>query len=125
HPAGRQARSPAGADHVRARGTAGDRPGLRGPAVGLAAFGGHGMTSTLMDEVRTKRGLAYGAYLSMGQRRGAGAITGWVFSSNDKVVSTLKLVLKLYLSFMEKGLTPARVETFKAFVAGSYASEID
>jgi len=93
--------------------------------VALAAFGGHGMTSTLMDEVRTKRGLAYGAYLSLSERRGAGAISGWVFSGNEKVVATLKLVLKLYLSFMEKGLDPARVETFKAFVAGSYASEID
>jgi zinc protease len=93
--------------------------------VGLAAFGGHGMTSTLMDEVRTKRGLAYGAYLNLGQRRGAGAVAGWVFSSNDKVVATLKLVLKLYLSFMEKGLDAARVSTFKAFVAGSYASEMD
>ena len=93
--------------------------------VAFAAFGGHGMTSTLMDEVRTKRGLAYGAYLTLAQRRGAGAVSGWVFSSNDKVVPTLKLVLKLYLSFMEKGLDAARVETFKAFVAGSYASEMD
>ncbi len=100
-------------------------PDLVALDVAFAAFGGHGMTSTLMDEVRTKRGLAYGAYLSMAQRRGAGAVTGWVFSSNDKVVATLKLVLKLYLSFMEKGLAPARVETFKTFVAGSYASEID
>jgi zinc protease len=93
--------------------------------VAFAAFGGHGMTSTLMDEVRTKRGLAYGAYLSLSERRGAGAVSGWVFSANDKVVATLKLVLKLYLSFMEKGLDPARVETFKTFLAGSYASEID
>jgi zinc protease len=93
--------------------------------VGLAAFGGQGMTATLMDEVRTKRGLAYGAYLSLSERRGAGAIAGWVFSSNDKVVATLKLVLKLYLSFMEQGLEPARVETFKTFVVGSYASEMD
>jgi zinc protease len=78
-----------------------------------------------MDEVRTKRGLAYGAYLSLSERRGAGAVSGWVFSGNDKVVATLKLVLKLYLSLMEKGLDPARVETFKTFLAGAYASEID
>ena len=93
--------------------------------VAFSAFGGHGMTSTLMDEVRTKRGLAYGAYLSMSERRGAGAVAGWVFSSNDKVVATLKLVLKLYLSLMEKGLDPARVETFKTFVVGSYAADMD
>ena len=95
-------------------------PDLVALEVAFAAFGGHGMTSTLMDEVRTKRGLAYGAYLSLSERRGAGAISGWVFSGNDKVVATLKLVLKLYLSLMEKGLDPARVETFKTFLAGSY-----
>jgi zinc protease len=93
--------------------------------VALAAFGGHGMTSTLMDEVRTKRGLAYGAYLTLSERLGPGAVAGWVFSSNDKVVATLKLVLKLYLSFMEKGLDPARVAAFKTFVIGSYASDMD
>ena len=44
--------------------------------VGLAAFGGQAMTSTLMDEIRTKRGLAYGAYMTLSEHRGAGAITG-------------------------------------------------
>ena len=93
--------------------------------VALSAFGGHGMTSTLMDEIRTRRGLAYGAYMTLSERRGAGAVAGWVFSSNDKVVATLKLVLKLYVSFMEKGLDEARVGLFRSFLAGSYASEMD
>ena len=93
--------------------------------VALAAFGGHGMTSTLMEEVRTKRGLAYGAYMTLSERRGAGALAGWVFSSNQKVVATLKLVLKLYLRFMEKGLDAQRVDAFKAFLVGSHASAID
>jgi zinc protease len=94
-------------------------------SVALSAFGGHGMTSTLMDEVRTKRGLAYGAYMTLSERRGAGAAAGWVFSGTEKTVATLKLVLKLYVSFMDKGLTRERVEFFKSFLAGSYASEMD
>ena len=73
--------------------------------VGLAAFGGHGMNATLMDEVRTKRGLAYGAYMTLGERRGVGAAAGWVFSGTDKTVATLKLVLKLYVALMEWGVT--------------------
>jgi zinc protease len=100
-------------------------PDLVALEVGMAAFGGHGMNSTLMDEVRTKRGLAYGAYMNVTRRRGAGASAAWVFSGNDKAVETLKLVLKLYLKFCEKGLDPARVGFFKAYLAGSYASEID
>ncbi|HXJ20244.1 MAG TPA: pitrilysin family protein [Polyangia bacterium] len=94
-------------------------------SVGLAAFGGRAMSSTLMDEVRRKRGLAYGAYLTMDERRGTTAATGWVFSATDKTVATLKLVLKLYVSFMEKGLTDADVAFFQRFLAGSQAAEMD
>ena len=37
----------------------------------------------------------------------------------------LKLVLKLYVSFMEKGLTPTDVAFFQRFLVGSHASEMD
>jgi zinc protease len=94
-------------------------------SVGLAAFGGRAMNATLMDEVRRKRGLAYGAYLMLDERRGVGAATGWVFSGTDKTVATLKLVLKLYVSFMDKGLTPTEVAFFQRFLVGSHASEMD
>ena len=94
-------------------------------AIGLAAFGGHAMTTTLMNEIRTKRGYAYGAYLTLDRRRGPSAAAGWVFTGNDKAVPTLKLVLRLYVTLMEKGLGAERVEFFKRFVAGSYAAEMD
>jgi zinc protease len=100
-------------------------PDLIPLSIGLAAFGGHGMNATLMNEVRTKRGFAYGAYLNLGKQRGPGAATGWVFTGNDKAVATLKLVLRLYVTFMQKGLTDERVAFFKQFVAGSYAAEMD
>ena len=91
----------------------------------MTAFGGRAMSSTLMDEVRRKRGLAYGAYLILDERRGAGAAMGWVFSGTDKTVAMLKLVLKLYLTFMEKGLSPADVAFFQRFLIGSQAAEMD
>jgi zinc protease len=94
-------------------------------SVGLAAFGGRAMSSTLMDEVRRQRGLAYGAYLTMEEKRATTAASGWVFSATDKTVAMLKLVLKLYVSFMEKGLTPAEVSFFQRFLAGSQAAEMD
>jgi zinc protease len=94
-------------------------------SLGLAAFGGHGMTATLMDEVRTKRGLAYGAYLSLGQRRGVGAASGWVFSGTDKTIATMKLVLKLYVALMETGVTAEQVEFFRRYLIGSHASDMD
>jgi len=93
--------------------------------IGLAAFGGRAMSATLMDEVRTKRGLAYGAYMTLGERRGVGAAVGWVFSATDKTVATLKLVLKLYVALMDAGLTDERIEFFRNYLIGSYASEMD
>jgi zinc protease len=94
-------------------------------SVAVAAFGGHGMNATLMKEVRTQRGLAYGAYMMLSERRGPGAVTGWVFSGADKTVATLKLVLKLYVGLMERGLDEREVEFFKRFLAGTHASEMD
>jgi zinc protease len=94
-------------------------------SVGLAAFGGRAMSSTLMDEVRRKRGLAYGAYLTLEERRATGGAVGWVFSGTDKTVAMVKLVLKLYVSFMEKGLDARQVAFFQRFLAGSHAAELD
>jgi zinc protease len=93
--------------------------------LGLTAFGGHAMNATMMDEIRRKRGLAYGAYLSLAERRGVGAATGWVFSGSDKTVTTLKLALRLYVALMEKGLTADDVAFFKRFLIGSHASDMD
>jgi predicted Zn-dependent peptidase len=91
----------------------------------LTAFGGHAMNATMMTEIRRKRGLAYGAYLMLSPRRGVGPVTGWVFSGSDKTVTTLKLVLKLYVAFMEKGLAADDVAFFKRFLIGSHASDMD
>jgi zinc protease len=93
--------------------------------LGLTAFGGHAMNATMMSEIRRKRGLAYGAYLTLGQRRGVGTATGWVFSASDKTVTTLKLVLRLYVAFMDKGLSADDVAFFKRFLIGSHASDMD
>jgi zinc protease len=93
--------------------------------LGLAVFGGHAMNATLMSEIRRKRGLAYGAYLQLAERRGVGAVTGWVFSGSDKTVTTLKLALRLYVAFMEKGVSTEDVAFFKRFLIGSHASEMD
>ena len=48
-----------------------------------------------------------------------------MFSGSDKTVTTLKLVLRLYVAFMEKGLSADEVAFFKRFLIGSHASEMD
>src|SRR5262249_21263994 len=85
-------------------------------AVAMSSFGGRGMKATLMDEVRTKRGLAYGAYMSLVPRRGPSALRGWVFTGSERTVTTLKLVLRLYKSFGKDGVPPERLAFFQSFV---------
>jgi zinc protease len=91
----------------------------------LATFGGRGMKSTLMDEIRTKRGLAYGAYMNVIPRRGPSLVRGWVFTGVDRTVTTLKLILRLYRQLMKNGVPAARLRFFQNFLAGTYASDMD
>ena len=93
--------------------------------VAISSFGGHGMTATLMDEVRTKRGLSYGAYMSLSQRFGRAATVGWVSSAKNKAITTLKLVLRLYVALMEKGLSDRKVALAKTFLSGTLGAEMD
>lgn len=93
--------------------------------VALSSFGGQGMKATLMDELRTKRGLAYAAYMNHTARLGRGAVTGWFFSVTDKAVPTLRLALKLYLDLMDKGIDGARLSFAKNFLAATLGSQMD
>jgi zinc protease len=94
-------------------------------SLAFAAFGGRGMKATLMDEVRTKRGLAYGAYMGIIPRRGPSTVRGWVFTGAERTVTTLKLLLRLYGRLMKQGLSAERLRFFQSFLAGTHASDMD
>jgi zinc protease len=94
-------------------------------SVALTSFGGGAMTATMMHEVRTKRGLAYGAYMNLVRRRGPGPIRGFVFTGADTAVETLKLSLQLYGTLADKGLTEERVRFFQKYLAGAHATKVD
>jgi zinc protease len=93
--------------------------------VAFAAFGGRGMNATLMDEVRSRRGLAYGAYMGLHPRRGPSSVRAWVFTAAERTVTTLKLVLRLYRRLMKNGIPPDRVRFFQSFLAGTHAADMD
>ncbi len=106
-------------------GLPGSHPDFLPLALGLASFGGRAMKATLMDEVRTKRGLAYGAYMGATSRRGPGPIQGWVYTSRARTVTTLKLVLRLYKQLAAQGVPEERLRFFQGYLAGSFASDMD
>ena len=72
--------------------------------VATTAFGGT-FTARLMDEVRSKRGLSYGASARVGQGRGAKALVAHVFPSLEQTPETLELVLRLWRQWVEDGVT--------------------
>lgn len=93
--------------------------------IGLTSFGGHLMNATLMNEIRTKRGWAYGAYMNAIPHPILSVLRGWVFTGVDNAVDTLKLVLRLYGKLAEKPLSDDTILFFQKFLAGSYGSDLD
>src|SRR5262249_29541167 len=74
--------------------------------VALTAFGGT-FTSKLVEEVRVKRGLSYGASARLWRGRGKRALVMHVFPSLEQTAETLVLVLGLYRQLAETGLGAA------------------
>jgi zinc protease len=91
----------------------------------MTVFGGRAMNATLMDEVRTRRGLAYGAYMGFQGRRGPGAVRGWVYTAKNRTVTTLKLVLRLYRKLRKDGIDPDKLAFMQGYAVGALASEMD
>ena len=91
--------------------------------VATTAFGGT-FTARLMDEVRSKRGLSYGASARVGQGRGAKALVAHVFPSLEQTPETLALVLGLWKTWVTDGVTDGEVEFTRGYLAKSFAFSI-
>jgi zinc protease len=88
--------------------------------VATCAFGGT-FTARLMNEVRSKRGLSYGASARLGQGRGRRSLTMHVFPSLEQTCETLELVLRLYRELADGGLTADELEFARGYLANSFA----
>jgi zinc protease len=91
--------------------------------VATTAFGGT-FTARLMDEVRSKRGLSYGASARVGQGRGAKALVAHVFPSLEQTPETLELVLRLWREWVVDGVTAREVEFARGYLAKSFAFSV-
>jgi zinc protease len=88
--------------------------------VATTAFGGI-FTARLMDEVRVKRGLSYGASARTGAGCGRPALSVHVFPAAHQTGETLELVLRLYREWARDGLRPEEVEFARGYLARSFA----
>lgn len=88
--------------------------------VAATAFGGT-FTARLMNEVRSKRGLSYGASARIGRGRGRKAIVVHVFPSLEQTPETLELVLGLWREWVEAGITAEELAFAQGYLASSFA----
>lgn len=88
-------------------------------------IGGGGFSSTLMQEVREKRGLAYSVYTYLYPLDSAGLMLGGVATENKSVKESID-VIKLELArIAAKGPSQEELDNAKRYLTGSYALRLN
>jgi zinc protease len=91
--------------------------------VATTAFGGT-FTARLMDEVRSKRGLSYGASARVSHGRSVRAMTINVFPSAEQTAETIELILRLYAEWAHDGLRDGELDFARSFLQKNHAFSI-
>ncbi len=84
-------------------------------------LGGGSFSSRLYEEIREKRGLAYGVYTYLGTQEYAGYIGGGTATRADKADETIKLMLAEIERMAQEGPSKEELEKAKKYIIGSYA----
>ncbi|MET0391055.1 MAG: pitrilysin family protein [Polyangiales bacterium] len=87
-------------------------------------FGGL-FTARLTHEVRSVRGLSYGASSSLGHDRQRELWTMWTFPAAKDAYKCLSLQLDLYEKWVQDGVKPSELARAKNFLVKSHAFELD
>ncbi|WP_297525261.1 insulinase family protein, partial [Sulfurovum sp.] len=82
-------------------------------------LGGAGFGSRLMEEIRVKRGLTYGAYAMLRRTKYASYLSGYLQTKLSTQDEAKKLVQKVVDDFVSKGITAEELEAAKKFLVGS------
>jgi zinc protease len=88
-------------------------------------LGGGGQQSRLFNEVREKRGLAYGASSGVRAYRKAGLLVISTASANERVAEALKVVRDELARMREQGPTDEEFASAKTYLTGSLALSLD
>ena len=84
-------------------------------------IGGGGFSSTLMSEVREKRGLAYSVYTYLYPLQRAGMMLGGVATRNEAVKESIDVIKQELGRMAADGPTTEELENAKRYLTGSYA----
>ena len=88
-------------------------------------LGGGGFSSRLMDEVREKRGLAYGVYSWLNPLESVGLIMGSVATSNSRVKDSLDIIREEWRKMSELAISDKELQEAKNYINGSFPLRLD
>lgn len=88
-------------------------------------FGGGGLESRLMRELREKRGLTYGVYSYLVPKDHAALFMGRVASANDRVAQSIEVLREQWARMAEEGITQAELDEAKTYLTGAYPLRFD
>ena len=88
-------------------------------------LGGGGFGSRLTEEVREKRGLAYGVYSYLAPFDHAGLFLGGVATENGRVAESLAVIDAELVRMRDAGVTETELTNAKTYLTGSFALRLD
>ncbi len=92
--------------------------------IGNAVLGGLPMTSLLFQNVRNKRGLAYGAYSQFDPLRFTGPFLVQLQTRDDKASEAVNVVQNTVADFVKHGPTSVQLKAAKRYISGSFPLSI-
>lgn len=92
--------------------------------VALVGFGGT-FTARLMQEVRVKRGLSYGAYARLAAERVGGNVVLTAAPESTDAVATTELLFSEYAKFVNEGLTDEEVDFARDYLLRAFAFALE
>ncbi len=88
-------------------------------------LGGGGFSSRLMNEVRDRRGLAYGASSRLSYYAKGGLFTASVATMNERVAESISIIRAQFTLMAQDGVTERELTEAKQFLVGSLALTLD
>jgi len=88
-------------------------------------FGGRLMGSLLMDELRVKAGLTYGAYSSLNRLSKAGSVATISYTKTESTVEAIDLALSLLQKIHLEGFSDELIASGKNYILGQYAPDFE
>ncbi|MCC9620621.1 insulinase family protein [Thalassospira sp. MA62] len=83
-------------------------------------LGGGGFASRLTEEVREKRGLAYGVYSYLADLDHAEMMMGGVATRNDAIGQSLSVISDEWTKMKQDGITEQELDNAKAYLTGAF-----